>query len=141
MTSRDWSDLSPYFAPVEILSPSILAVPAAWGLVDAEALGMLNAFRRELGRPLLVNHAGLKLRGVRSASEQLEVVRKYGGALMSQHVAGRAFDLTCPGLTVGKLAALARDFGWHCVGSYPSKNFVHVDRRTLFSPAQVLYSA
>ena len=135
----DWTTVSPFFSPQEVMSPDILKNKAAWGMLDYDALLFLNQFRAALGKRLLINHGNLHLRGVRSVAEQIKVQRLYGGAENSQHVAGRAFDISSPDMTLPQLAQACEKFGWSAIGIYPSKNFVHVDRRMLYSHAQVTF--
>lgn len=135
----DWQTVSPFFSPAEVLSPEILASKPAWSMIDLDALALLNAFRAHVSTPLKCNFGNLHLRGVRSLGEQIRVQKLYGGADNSQHVAGRAFDLSSDTLTVEQLADAAIAFGWSAVGVYVSKGFVHVDRRVLFSNNQIVF--
>lgn len=53
--------------------------------------------------------------------------RTEGAALNSQHVLGKAADITVPGVPVARLAGMASLFGKGGIGMYLSQNFVHVD--------------
>lgn len=123
-----WSDLSPFFSVHELFSPETRNFPH---LIDPVALSLLNAFRRSLGIPLLVNHGPHSRRGVRSAREQIALQNETGNAAdLSMHVTGKAFDISSPKISVSELAEKAIAFEWPCVGIYPS--FVHVDFRFQF---------
>lgn len=121
-----WGDVSEFFSPEEVMSPETIS---NLHLLDINALYQLNQFRRFVGEPLYVNHRGLFLRGVRSASEQLSL-KSIGGASNSQHVQGKAFDISCYELDFEVFVRKARTF-WPFVKSYPTKNFVHCDNRNL----------
>lgn len=109
-------------------------------MVDAHALHQLNEFRRAIKKPLLCNFGALKLRGLRSPSEQLQLVRQgLTNTELSQHVAGKAFDLTCTSMTASELFEAAKIFGFGGVGLYKSKNFVHVDTRPLWGAPQAIW--
>lgn len=121
-----WEDLSPHFTRAEVMSPNTIMHPH---LIDVIALHQLNVFRELIGHPLFVNHRNLHLRGVRSASEQISL-KEVGGATNSQHVQGKAFDISCYDVDFEKFVILCRAF-WPFVKSYPNKNFVHCDNRNL----------
>lgn len=121
-----WKARYSNFAPHEVLSPAGLAMfDKGVLLIQPHALDYLQAFRSFIGLPLVVNGSGHTLRGYRSPEEN----RSCGGKLFSFHMQGLAFDVTAPALSVENLAASALDFGWHGVGAYPSRGFVHVDLR------------
>jgi len=115
-----------FFTPGEVLSPAGLE---QWKrgnfLIQPFALDCLQAFRRELRRPFLVNFGRLSLRGYRSPVEN----NKIGGAHFSRHVQGIAFDVTVEGFTPGEVAERARAFGWGFVLPYEEQNFTHIDLR------------
>jgi hypothetical protein len=123
-----WEDVSPHFKPEEVMSPDTLPY---LHLIDVVALHNLNEFRKELGKSLFVNHGGLYLRGVRSPKEQLSL-KEVGGALYSQHVQGKAFDLTCSVMDWSEFVTACKDF-WPFSKQYPDKNFIHVDNRNRFT--------
>lgn len=121
-------DLQPYFSPVELYSPETIHLPSS---LDPYAAFQLINFRRFVGAPLLCNHGEHHRRGVRSPAEQIALEKEIASAAqLSQHVAGRAFDLTCPTKTVAELAELADKFGWTGIGVY--ETFVHCDCRGLW---------
>jgi len=123
-----WEFISPWFSPNEILSPE---TRGHLHCVDLSSLLLLNDLRKYVDTRILVNHLGHNRRGVRSAKEQLELVQSVGAALNSQHVAGKAFDITIPELTLKETAEAANDIGFVYVKIYETANFVHVDNRNL----------
>ena len=125
----DWFTNYPNFTPGEIYSPETINQPQ---LLDANAMDKLQEFRYQLREPIQVNHGDNKRRGVRSCNEQRQLRELYGdgAALYSQHVCGRAFDLTVSGMSVEELAKKCLDFGWGFVKPYRNLGFVHVDIRT-----------
>lgn len=118
-----------YFTPAEVLSPAGLARYVKYGhlLVQPFALDTLSEFREKLGLPLLCNHGSLTLRGYRTPQEN----ESCGGATLSAHCQGIAFDISCKHISVTELykAAVAHNFGG--VGVYPTMRFVHVDCRAV----------
>ena len=136
----DWEYYIPSFSPEEIYSPGALKRYRHGICLDT--LMKLQRFRdyvnRARGCGLLVNFGNHKRRGVRTAQDQVEIVKKFGGARDSMHVAGRAFDITMSKrhdtYWLGKSAV---DFGWTGVGFYPT--FVHVDTRTCFDGQAVIW--
>jgi uncharacterized protein YcbK (DUF882 family) len=81
--------------------------------------GLQNWFAfNGLRQPILVNS------GYRTFATNY---RTEGAALNSQHLLGRAADITVPGVPVGRLAAMASLFGQGGVGMYVRQGFVHVD--------------
>ena len=88
--------------------------------VDIALVGILEAIREHFGTPVRISSA------CRCASHNKAV----GGASKSQHLYGRAADITVEGVDPKDVAKEARrimgDFGG--LGEY--SNFVHVDSRT-----------
>lgn len=99
----------PHFMPNEIASKGDQSL-----LVDEQALDRLEELRLVLGRPLVV------LSAYRDPLHNARV----GGAPLSQHKFGRAFDLK---LTMDRdlLQRTARSVGFTGIGLY--NTFVHVD--------------
>lgn len=121
-----WNSRFPNFAPSELLSPDgLMMFDKGHLLLSTEAASSLELFRSFIGSPLLVNGGGKTLRGYRSPDEN----KRAEGRQFSFHMQGVAFDITVPGMSVETLAARAIDFGWHGVGAYPKRGFVHVDLR------------
>ena len=123
-----WKDISPFFKPHEILSPDTLSTPHC---VDLDSLRLLNELRKYVDTKIIVNHGVNLRRGVRSSREQLELVKSHGAALNSAHVAGKAFDITIPELTLQETVQAAKDVGFVFTKIYEKANFVHVDFRNL----------
>jgi uncharacterized protein YcbK (DUF882 family) len=100
-----------HFRPAEIACRGDGAI-----LVQDEAMHRLEALRERLGQPLVVAS------GYRSPWYN----RKVGGAERSQHMAGKAFDISLrDGLTIEDLVGAAKAVGFTGIGRY--RTFVHVD--------------
>lgn len=124
-----WRDMSPYFTPREILSPECLAHPH---LVCKYALIRLNELRENWGNPLFVNYAGMSMRGVISSNENRVRVSQYGGANLTTHVQGHAFDVSPKIINkanLSLLAKIAKDVGFSWVVIY--RSWIHIDCRTI----------
>lgn len=117
-----WEKYSPFFSMSEILSPDTVTSPH---LVDIEALTLLNYCRKELGYPMFVNHQRFTLRGVVSAREAMS----RGGAALTMHVTGKAFDVSCYQLSIQALADGLCEAGFSYVRKYPT--WVHCDTRSV----------
>jgi len=87
--------------------------------VDRELVEKLQELRGRLGRPILINSA------FRCEERNAEV----GGADESQHLTGRAVDISLHNQDIshGELKSLARGIGFKGIGLYDS--FVHLDTR------------
>jgi uncharacterized protein YbaA (DUF1428 family) len=91
---------------------------------------MLNELRHNWGGELKVNHAGLTMRGVISSRENAVRVEKHGGAVLSTHVQGHAFDVSPRDPTRFRLCELAEEaekVGFTWIRVY--RSWVHVDCR------------
>jgi len=86
-------------------------------LVDPDALDALQALRSHLGKPVMVNSA------YRSARHN----QKVKGAKNSQHLYGRAFDISMSNHDPHVFEAASRAAGFQGFGRYPRQNFMHVD--------------
>lgn len=86
-------------------------------MVDEYAMDCLQALRIALGRPLIVN----------SAYRSPEYNARIGGATASQHLHGRAFDISMTNQEPARFEAAARAAGFAGFGFYPRNNFVHID--------------
>jgi hypothetical protein len=101
----------PHFQPKELASRGDGSL-----LVDAASLDCLESLRRAIGRPLTI------LSAYRDPLHNARV----GGAPMSQHKFGRAFDIRLSAdVERDLLNRLARDAGFTGFGNY--NTFVHVD--------------
>ncbi len=86
--------------------------------IDPELVRRLQKMRDEIGQPLIINS------GYRCETHN----RAIGGAKDSQHLYGRAADVSCPSIQVGRLHTIAEKyFPDGGVGKYAG--FVHVDTR------------
>jgi len=88
-------------------------------LVDPDALDKLQALRRFLGKPMMISS------GYRSPKHN----RKVGGEPDSQHLFGRAFDISMSNHDPAAFEAAARAAGFTGFGHYPRARvpFMHVD--------------
>lgn len=128
----------PHFAPQEVLSPDGLAqLERGILLIQPTLLDKLEEFRQQLGEPLAVNHNGLQYRGYRSPNENYNIVH---GEKYSFHMQGLAADISCKNLRISDLRAKAMAFGFHGVGYYPNRLFVHVDLRPRLDTFQVTWT-
>jgi zinc D-Ala-D-Ala carboxypeptidase len=109
------------FKPVEVLSTVGLEQfqKGNW-LIQPSAMDALQGFRNKLDLPIIITS------GYRSPAENKAV----GGAYLSRHVQGIAFDIRCPDISLDALYQEA--IAWVLFGaigiSYHG-NFVHVDTR------------
>lgn len=137
-----WEDRWPYFKPFELFSPSMIdGGLVKWyhspyaHFIDPLFLDRLTALREALGVPLMINdpEKGLTLRGFRTVAEQKIVQARYGGAEHSMHTLFRAADVTSldASCSLDHVALTAEGLGFGGIGIYRTKNFVHVDTRTL----------
>lgn len=87
--------------------------------VDAELIAVLQQIRDHFDRPVTI------LSGNRSPEHN----RAVGGAANSQHLKGRAADITVADATPKEVADFVTEtFGMVSVGRY--KTFTHIDTRT-----------
>jgi hypothetical protein len=89
-------------------------------MIDPRAMGMLQALRTKIGKPMIVNS------GYRSPEHNKAV----GGALNSKHMQGLAFDVRMENHNPADYLAAAVAVGFEGIGTYPRANFIHVDART-----------
>ena len=101
-----------HFAPRELASRGDGSVKTRIAAGD-----MLERLRRLIGRPLIVNSA------YRDPLHNARV----GGAPLSRHKVGDAFDIALLGLNRFELAAAAAEAGFTGMGKY--QTFLHVDAR------------
>lgn len=87
--------------------------------MNSALLAKLDELRERLGRPVIVTS------GYRCPVHNTNV----GGVRNSQHVAGTAADIYCPGVSVDELADMAAEIGFDGIGRYHGQGFVHVDCR------------
>ena len=90
--------------------------------VDAKLLEVLNTIRSHFGNLIIIT-SGNRCRPYNA---------KIGGSPYSQHLYGRAADITMPDQmleTVHNYVLKLMD-GWGGVGFYPNQNFLHLDTKS-----------
>ena len=124
IAAAHWRGIRPGAWPLAHFSPREMASRGDRSLRLILAAGKrLDALRRMLGRPLIVNSA------YRDPLHNARV----GGAPLSRHKLGDAFDLRADGaIPRRELLAAAREAGFRGIGLY--RNFLHLDCRP--RPAQ-----
>lgn len=132
----------PNFRPHELFSPDCYKFACfdddrLISMLDPWMMDILQELREELRVPIWINHGDHLRRGVRTHRDQNYLVEHVkGSAKLSQHVFGRAVDMTIPESDMRssdwleELAELAEQFGFTGIGKYPQQNFVHADVRT-----------
>ena len=111
----EWAVRWPSFMPREVCCKGNQEL-----FVEIEAMDKLQKFRELVGYPFVITSA------YRSPKHN----QKIGGSVSSQHIYGRAFDVSLRGIKKYKiedLAKLARISGFNGVGLYDT--FIHVDNR------------
>jgi len=86
-------------------------------LIDIGAMDALQGLRDRLGAPMIVTS------GYRTPAYNREV----GGAKRSQHLLGRAFDISMANHDPATFEAAARAAGFTGFGFYPRQDFMHID--------------
>lgn len=126
MSVANWKWSS--FEPEEVLSPEgLLQLKRGVMLISPYLLDTLQAFRNDLGVPILINHKKLNYRGYRSPRENYKIVK---GETYSFHMQGLAADCSCPSLSWDYFVYKATSFPlWKGIGLYKSMNFIHLDIR------------
>lgn len=126
----------PNFKPEEVLSPDGLKQLSKGHLhIHPSILDTMEGFRSLVG-PLVCNFGGHTHRGYRSAKENALIP---GAEEFSYHVQGLAMDITSPSLSLNELHQAAIKFGFHGVGYYPTRKFIHVDLRPMLTTKQVFW--
>lgn len=82
-------------------------------------LQKLKGLRYKLAKPVIITS------GYRCPSYNLEV----GGVKSSYHLLGMAADIYVPGISLTSLLKFAEEIGFKGIGSYPERNFLHLDIR------------
>jgi len=112
-----------WFAPAEIAcrgTGMVMLTPASMGALDK-----LDALRERMGHPLIVTS------GYRSPEHN----RRVGGAPVSRHMEGIAFDISMANVDPHRFEREARALGFRGIGIYPpqkpsgGRNFIHIDTR------------
>ena len=87
-------------------------------LIHEPSLDMLQALRELLGVPMLVNSA--------YRTPQYNATLP-GAAKNSQHLVGRAYDISMLNHDPARFIGAAEQVGFTGIGTYPGSNFVHID--------------
>lgn len=115
---KHWSDVPAEYWRWPNFTPEELACRGTGKLgVDPVALDRLQRLRIRLGAPLILN----------SAFRSPEHNRAVGGAKASQHLKGRAFDVSMTNHDPEQFEAAARAVGFTGFGFYQQNDFIHVD--------------
>lgn len=118
---------SKHFKPHELLSPDgLIMLAQGENPVSHLLIEKLDELRELVKRPVLVNYAGLQLRGYRSERENAAIKNS---AKHSYHMRGLAADVTIPGMHPGDVATAALDVGFTGIGIY--RTWTHVDCRAM----------
>lgn len=138
-----WAERWPHFKPEEILSTEQLTLFKTKGTIaySFRSLDKLCDFRNFLGKPILVNHAGLTRRGARSIRDAIATNRATRGSTgefgYTFHL-WCAFDCSVAGMHSDDLYYEAKRFGcWGGIGVYDT--FVHVDDRDTFDKIPITW--
>lgn len=86
-------------------------------LVDPSSMDMLQTFRNDLARPMVITSA------YRSHAHN----RAVGGATGSLNLQGKAFDVVLGNHDPHAFIAAASKVGFTGIGTYPWQGFVHID--------------
>lgn len=113
------------FEPEEVLSSDGMRLMKQ-GIfpMNGYALDKLQSFRDFLDTPIVCNTTELRLRGFRSPLENQSI---YDFPRFSFHIAGIAFDIHAPKMSLDDLYDAADHYGWSGIGIYES--FIHIDDR------------
>lgn len=115
-----WRDVPPDAWRWRNFTPQELACRGTGTLrIDDASLDMLQRLRDRLGVPMIVTS------GYRSPQHNAAV----GGAPASQHLLGKAFDISMGNIDPREFELAARAVGFKGIGRYPRSNFIHVDNR------------
>lgn len=113
-----WSDIPPHEWTWPNFSPEEMACRATGRLkISLELMDKLQALRVRCGKPLIVL----------SAYRTQEHNKAVGGASNSQHLLGKAVDISLANHEPRTLEVQARLTGFNGIGRYPKNNFLHID--------------
>lgn len=127
-----WTERWPLFQPKEVLSPDGLKLFSKGHMVMWPwFLDILQDFRRYIGKPFLINHGELKLRGWRSLEENAGISGKL------YHPIGCACDVTVEGKSSAEIGKAAELYGFHGIGLYDT--FTHVDMRPRLGTKTIIW--
>jgi len=134
---------SPYFEPVEVLSPAGMRYYNKRGQIQVQGscLDALVAWRVFWNSGIIINSKRNKRRGYRSVKEAREVYKQKKRVIYGAHVQGIAFDqtpiresifdFTIGALLWNKKRLFEDKMPFRAIGIYPAMNFMHGDFRTL----------
>ena len=88
-------------------------------MLDEKLLELLQKMRDAAGQPIMVYS------GYRTPAYNKQV----GGAPTSQHLYGKAADISIVNMTVDQMAELGERCGADGIGKYYKQGFIHVDTR------------
>lgn len=88
-------------------------------MLSSELLQRLTRFRCILGKPVKITS------GYRCPSENTKI----NGDVNSYHMKGMAADIHVPGFYLEELLEVAKEVGFHGIGIYSKKNYLHLDVR------------
>lgn len=86
-------------------------------MIDGDSMDKLQALRELVGKPMIVNSA------YRSPAYNAQV----GGAVHSQHLDAKAYDIRMTGHDVHEFEDAARHVGFTGFGFYQRQKFMHID--------------
>lgn len=113
-----WSKVNGASWPWENFRPAEMASKGNGALIlDIDAMNRLQALRTRLARPVIVT----------SAYRDPDHNRRVGGAKLSEHLKGRAFDIRMDNHNPAEFEAEARAVGFTGFGYYPDQGFMHID--------------
>jgi uncharacterized protein YcbK (DUF882 family) len=87
--------------------------------LDEVLIEKLQQLRDKIGLPITINS------GYRTPEHNTKI----GGAPKSQHMLGKAADISVRGWTAKQITEMAETIGFGGIGIYHKQNFVHVDVR------------
>tara|TARA_R110000823_G_scaffold216458_1_gene346053 strand:- start:769 stop:1143 length:375 start_codon:yes stop_codon:yes gene_type:complete len=117
MIYKDWNDVPEQIWPSSFFSPKEIACRGTGEIaINPDALEKLDKLREMLGGPVRVSSA------YRSAYHNAKV----GGAPLSQHRLGSAFDIVLGSREKSEIERVARAVGFTGLG-LRYKTFIHVD--------------
>lgn len=116
--SNQWPDWCTDFSPHELATKGQRQGEAHGSLrVHLPTLRKLQELRTAVGRPMITN----------SAYRSPAYNRRIGGASRSQHVDGKAFDISMANHDPHVFERRAKAVGFTGFGYYPQSNFMHID--------------
>jgi len=131
----------PNFKPEEILSPDMIELWEKKGVFPYSfcALDGLQFLRRDLGKPIIVNHSADCRRGARSIPEAVSLINEAKAQRYSFHL-WCAFDISVVGMTSVQLyEAIVKSAFFFGIGVYDT--FIHIDDRDVVDNKIVVWDS